>query len=97
MAWNCIKRQHEERKLNVHFFTPKFVIQLRHYYLKKFNCDTSYPIVPSYTYNSKNLDTLIEMTDEKYKPHMTEYDNLDPAIACHWGPNAFGYIFVSGD
>jgi len=66
-------------------------------YLKKFNCDTSYPIVPSYTYNSKNLDTLIEMTDEKYKPHMTEYDNLDPAIACHWGPNAFGYIFVSGD
>ena len=66
-------------------------------YLKKFNCDTSYPIVPSYTYNSKNLDTLIEMTDEKYKHHMTEYDNLDPAIACHWGPNAFGYIFVSGD
>lgn len=66
-------------------------------YLKKFNCDTSYPIVPSYTYNSKNLDTLIEMTDEKYKLHMTEYDNLDPAIACHWGPNAFGYIFVSGD
>ena len=23
------------------------------------------------------------------------YDNLDPAIACHWGPNAFGYIFVT--
>jgi DegV family protein with EDD domain len=63
-------------------------------YLEKLDCDTNYPIVPSYTYNSKNLDTLIEMTDGKYREYMTEYDNLDPAIACHWGPNAFGYIFV---
>lgn len=63
-------------------------------YLDKLGCDTNYPIVPSYTYNSKNLDELIAMTDEKYKPFMTEYDNLDPAIACHWGPGAYGYIFV---
>ena len=63
--------------------------------LEKMECDTEFPIVPSYTYNSKNLDMLIELTDNKYKPYMTEYDNLDPAIACHWGPGAFGYIFVS--
>lgn len=63
-------------------------------YLDKMNCDVSYPIVPSYTYNSKNLDELISITDEKYKAAMTEYDNLDPAIACHWGPGAYGYIFV---
>lgn len=63
--------------------------------LKKFSCDKRYPIVPSYTYNKSNLDKLIEMTDKEYHDSMIEYDNLDPAIACHWGPNAFGYIFVS--
>ena len=63
--------------------------------LKKFSCDKRYPIVPSYTYNKNNLDELIEMTDPEYRDAMIEYDNLDPAIACHWGPNAFGYIFVS--
>lgn len=64
-------------------------------YLEKEKCDMEYPIVPSYTYNSKNLDELISVTDDKYKDLMTDYDNLDPAIACHWGPGAFGYIFVS--
>ena len=63
--------------------------------LKKWNCDESYPIIASYTYNSDNLTKLIEMTDERYKPLMSEYDNLCPVIGCHWGPNAFGYIFVS--
>ncbi len=57
-------------------------------------CDTSYPIVPSYTYNPANLDELIGKTPEKYKNAMIEYDNIDPAIAAHWGPNAFGFIFV---
>ena len=37
------------------------------------------------------------VTDEKYHKHMAEYDNLDPAIACHWGPNAYGYIFVGDE
>jgi len=64
--------------------------------LESENCDTTHPIVPSYTYKPNNLDTLIGMTDEKYKSAMTDYDNLTPAIAGHWGPNAFGYIFVSG-
>lgn len=63
--------------------------------LVDFDCDENYEIVPSYTYNEKNLDQLIAMTDEKYRSQMTDYDNLDPAIACHWGPNAYGYIFVS--
>ncbi len=63
--------------------------------LADFDCDENYEIVPSYTYNKENLDGLIAMTDEKYHAQMTDYDNLDPAIACHWGPNAYGYIFVS--
>jgi len=65
-------------------------------YLDKCDCDPNYPIVPSYTYNSANLDALIAVTDKKYHKQMLAYDNLDPAIACHWGPNAFGYIFVAG-
>lgn len=63
--------------------------------LKRWNCDENYPIIASYTYNAENLTKLIEMTDETYKPLMSEYDNLCPVIACHWGPNAFGYIFVA--
>lgn len=58
------------------------------------NCDVNYPIVPSYTYDDTNLDDMISKTDEVYRNVMTEKDNLDPAIACHWGPNAFGYIFI---
>ena len=63
--------------------------------LSEIGHDSEYQIVPSYTYNKENLDELIAMTDEKYHPYMGEYDNLDPALACHWGPNAFGYIWVS--
>ena len=59
------------------------------------DCDVNYPIVPSYTYNTSNLDILIKKIDEKYKNIMIEKDNIDPAIAAHWGPNAFCLIFVS--
>ncbi len=57
-------------------------------------CDTNYPIVPSYTYDTANLDVLISKTREEHQNIMTEKDNLDPAIAAHWGPNAFGFIYV---
>lgn len=57
-------------------------------------CDPNYDIVASYTYNKKNLDDLVAMVDKKYLPQIRVYDDLDPAIACHWGPNAFGLIFV---
>jgi len=63
--------------------------------LEKHHCDENYPIIPSYTYGKENLDQLIALTDPKYHKQMSAYDNLDPAVACHWGPNAFGYIFVS--
>ena len=57
--------------------------------------DKSYPIIASYTYNPKNLKTLIDLTKEEYRGLMSEYDNLDPVIACHWGPNSFGYIYIA--
>lgn len=63
--------------------------------LKEMNCDENYPIVAAYTYNKDNVDKLVALTNEKYLKQIEIYDNLDPVIACHWGPNAFGYIFVS--
>ncbi len=60
-----------------------------------YDCDTSYDIIASYTFNKTNVDELISMVDEKYKSAIRVYDNLDPAIAAHWGPNAFGFVFVS--
>lgn len=65
--------------------------------LDELKCDPNHEIIPSYTYKTDNLEKLISMTDEKYHKQMKVYDNLDPAIACHWGPNAFGYIFVKGE
>ncbi len=60
----------------------------------KDECDPNYGVVASYTYNQKNLDNLVKMTDPQVVNAIEVYDNLDPAIACHWGPNAFGFVFV---
>lgn len=60
------------------------------------NCaDPNHEIIASYTYKQDNLNTLIGMLDPEFLPQIKVYDNLDPAIACHWGPNAFGFIFVT--
>lgn len=58
------------------------------------NCDTDYPIIPSYTYDTENLKELIAKSSPEHQAIMTEFDNIDPAVAAHWGPNAFGFIFV---
>lgn len=63
--------------------------------LAELDCDTSYDIIAAYTYNKANVDELISMVDDKYKSAIKIYDNLDPAVAAHWGPNAFGLVFVS--
>ena len=63
--------------------------------LSELNCDTEYDIIASYTYNKSNVEELISMVDDKYKSAIRVYDDLDPAIAVHWGPNAFGFIFVT--
>lgn len=58
--------------------------------------DKSYGIVAAYTYNKGNVDSLIEMLPDEYKGEITVYDDLCSSIACHWGPNAFGFIYVKG-
>ena len=57
-------------------------------------CDPEFGIVASYTYNKDNIDEVIKMSPEKIQKMVKCYDNLIPSIACHWGPNAFGYIYV---
>ena len=59
------------------------------------DCDTSYDIIAAYTYNKSNVEELVSMIDDKYKPFVKIYDDLDPAVAAHWGPNAFGFVFVT--
>lgn len=62
--------------------------------VKEDNCDPEYGIIASYTYNKENIDDVVEITSTEYKEMIKVYDNLTPSIACHWGPNAFGYIYV---
>ena len=56
--------------------------------------DPQYGIIAAYTENQGNIEQVIGMTDPEYQKQVKLYDNLTPSIACHWGPNAFGYIFV---
>lgn len=58
-------------------------------------CDPSYEIIASYTHDKTNLEKMISNISDEYKSQIKVYDDLDPALACHWGPNAFGFIFVS--
>lgn len=58
--------------------------------------DKSYGIIAAYTYNKGNVDDLIQMLPDEYKKTISVYDDLCASIACHWGPNAFGFIYVKG-
>lgn len=56
--------------------------------------DENYVTVPSYSYSNENLQSIISMTNDKYKQNFTPQDDICHVIACHWGPGAFGYVFV---
>jgi len=56
--------------------------------------DKDYGIIASYTYNRGNIDEVISMLLQEYKSAISVYDDLCSSIACHWGPNAFGFIYV---
>ncbi|MGM9972074.1 MAG: DegV family protein [Anaeroplasmataceae bacterium] len=62
--------------------------------LKNMGLDDDYGIIASYTHNKENVLKLIKNTDPEIASKVYCFDDLTPAIACHWGPNAFGYIFV---
>ncbi len=60
------------------------------------HADKEYGIIAAYTYNKGNVDNMIQMLPEDYKNAISVYDDLCSSIACHWGPNAFGFIYVKG-
>lgn len=62
--------------------------------MKRVGVDSKYGIIASYTKVRENVDKLIEMADDNIRGLVKSYDNLAPSIACHWGPEAFGFIFV---
>ncbi len=56
--------------------------------------DSNYPVVAEYTFKDDNLDKLIRKTDESFTNNIICKDNLSYAIAAHWGPNAFGFVYI---
>ena len=64
--------------------------------IQKDQADKSYGIIAAYTYNKGNVDDMIQMLPDEYKKEISVYDDLCCSIACHWGPNAFGFIYVKG-
>ncbi len=62
--------------------------------IKTVGYDKKYGINASYTMNRNNVEQLIEMAEEDVRAGVKLFDNLCPSIACHWGPEAFGFIFV---
>lgn len=65
--------------------------------LKTLCCDINHEIIASFTHTKENVMELVRLLDEKFKAKVRVYDDLDPAIACHWGPNAVGLVFVANN
>lgn len=59
--------------------------------------DSKYGLIASYTHNRSNIQDVVDMLSDEYAACITAYDDLTPSIACHWGPNAFGFIYVKGE
>ena len=81
----------------VHVFAKKHGMKAAMKYLTDVienYADRNFEIIPTYTYNKKNVDALVDMASDECKKLMVHYDDISHAIASHWGPNAFGYIFV---
>ena len=65
--------------------------------VQEHKADAFYGIIAAYTYNKDNVDNLIQGLPETYQKQISVYDDLCSSIACHWGPNAFGFIYVKGN
>ena len=65
--------------------------------IQKDQADKNYGIIAAYTYNKENVDDMIKLLPDDYKEAISVYDDLCLSIACHWGPNAFGFIYVKGE
>lgn len=62
--------------------------------VEKDGVDTNYQFIAAMTNGRENLENLLRGLKPEYKGLIKTYDDLDHAIAAHWGQNAFGYIYV---
>lgn len=62
--------------------------------VEKDGVDPNYQFIAAMTNGKENLDNLLRGLNPEIKESIKTYDDLDHAIAAHWGPNAFGYIYV---
>lgn len=58
------------------------------------NANLNYPIIAPYTYNRENVDELVNQLPDNIKNDVKIYDDLSFSIAAHWGPGAYGLIYV---
>ena len=65
--------------------------------IEKEGVDSNYGIIAAMTNGMDNLENLIRTLKPEYQELIKIYDDLDHAIAAHWGPNAFGYVYVKGE
>ena len=56
--------------------------------------DPDYGLIASYTYDKTNLMKLMAMSSPQQVASIVAYDDVCPTIACHWGPNGYGYVYV---
>lgn len=57
--------------------------------------DPEHSIIAEYSYTRGNVENMVSELKDEYKNMISAYDDLSPTIASHWGPNAFGFFFVS--
>lgn len=62
--------------------------------MDEYKVDLNYPIIAEYSYNISNVTELESYLKPEYKKNISYYDEIATAVACHWGPNAFGLVFV---
>lgn len=63
-------------------------------YVNKYKVDVRYPVIGSYTRDKDNLDRLGKMLLETNGINLNIEEDMSASIAAHWGPGAFGIIYI---
>lgn len=63
-------------------------------YVNKCKVDVRYPVIGSYTRDKDNLDRLGKMLLETNGINLNIEEDMSASIAAHWGPGAFGIIYI---
>lgn len=63
-------------------------------YVNKYKVDVRYPVIGSYTRDKENLDRLGKMLLETNGINLNIEEDMSASIAAHWGPGAFGVVYI---